>query len=228
MAGCAALLEAPVVRILMAVVALAEGDTLVARFSVRTGRVTLFALHGDMLPGQRIARLGVIEGLANVFPLVEIVAGLALGAEASLVKILMTGCAGLGDADESPVEIFHLDQPPFIGGDVLRRMALLTLDPGVLSFQHVARLFMIEGLGFELRNREVDAIVVGVALGAFLAGAGRETVGEMQTLVSRQPRCDLGMTFQAFEGSFSARQLVACDTARRAFKIFMRTSERAG
>jgi len=144
------------------------------------------------------------------------------------VKIFVAGSAGLGDADKGLAEILLLDEWPHGRGDVLGRMAFPAFDADVLSFQDVARLFMIEGLGVPFDDGEVNAVVVGVALRAALAGAGRETVGEVQALVSRETRRDLGMTFQAFERGLSACQLVAGDTVRSAFKIFMRTSERAG
>lgn len=108
-AGGAGLLETAVMRILMAVVAFAEGKTLVARLAIGAGCMTLFALHLLVLSGERIAGLGVIEGLRDVFPVVEIVAGLALLTEASLVEILMAGAARSGNADEAPVQILHLD-----------------------------------------------------------------------------------------------------------------------
>ena len=190
--------------------------------------MTLFALHWHVLPGQGVARFGVVEGSGDILPLVEVVALLALRTQTSLMRILMAGSAGLGNADEAPVEVPHLDERAVSRGNVLRCMTLLTFDPSVFSFQHVARLFMIEGLGVPLEDGEIYAIVVGVALGALLAGAGGETVGKMQTLVSGEATCDLGVAFQAFERSFSARQLVALDTTGSAFQIFMRAGQWPG
>ena len=105
-------------------------------------------------------------------------------------------------------------------------MAFLTFDADMLPFQQVARLFMIEGLGVELRNREIESVVVGVALGTSLAGAGLETVGEVQAFVGREATCDLRVTVQAPEGSLRARQFMAVDTVCGAFKIFVRSSQR--
>jgi hypothetical protein len=104
-------------------------------------------------------------------------------------------------------------------------MAFLTFDSSMLSFQDVARLFMIKGLRVELGNREIKPIVVGVTLGTSLAGAGLKTVGEVQAFVSREARCDLGVTFKTLESSFPARQLMAGGTVRGAFKVCMRTSQ---
>ena len=228
MTGCATLLEFPVVGVLVAVVALGEGDALVSRLAVRSRGVALLALYRLVFPGKRIARLGVIEGLGNIFPIIEIVAGLALRAEPSLVKILVAGPAGLGDADEGAVEILRLNQGAHRRGNVFRGMAFLTLDTFVLSFEQIARLFMIEGLGVPLDDGEIDTVVVGVALRTSLAGAGGETIGEVQALVGGEALCDLGVTFQALEGCFAAGQLVAVDAMGSAFKIFMRTSQRTG
>jgi len=107
-------------------------------------------------------------------------------------------------------------------------MAFLTFDADMLPFQQVARLFMIKGLGVELRNREIKPVMVGVTLGTSLAEAGLQTVREVQAFVSREPPCDLGVTFQALEGSFPARQFVAGSAVRSAFKVGMRTSQWTG
>ena len=64
-AGLAALREAAVMRILVAVRALVEWNADVLRLAVRSVGVALRALHLRMQPGQRIARLRVIE-LADV------------------------------------------------------------------------------------------------------------------------------------------------------------------
>jgi len=190
--------------------------------------MTLFALHWHVLPGQGVARFGVVEGSGDILPLVEVVALLALRTQTSLVRILMAGSAGLGNADEAPVEVPHLDERAVSRGNVLRCMTLLTFDPSVFSFQHVARLFMIEGLGVPLDDRKIETVVIGVALSAFLTGAGPQTVGEVQAFVSRETSRDLRVTVQALEGSLSAGQLVASDTVRSALKILMRASQWAG
>jgi hypothetical protein len=80
---------------------------------------------------------------------------------------------------------------------------------------------MIERLRIPLNDGEVDSVVVGVALDTFLAGAGAQTVGEMQAFVRRKARRNLGVTIQALESGFSAGEFVASRTVRGAVEIFV-------
>lgn len=111
---------------------------------------------------------------------------------------------------------------------MLGGVTLLAIHAGVLSFQHVSRLFMIERFGVPFDDGEIDAVVVGVAFDTFLAGARAQAVGEVQSLVSIEATGDLGMALEALEGGLSARQLVAIGTMRSAAQSLMRASERAG
>ena len=47
----------------------------------------------------------------------------------------------------------------------------------MLAFQQVSRFFVIESLDVPLDQREVFPVVLRVASGAFLAGAGKNVVG---------------------------------------------------
>ena len=170
----------------------------------------------------------MIESPGDVLPVVEVVTLLAFWAQASLMRIFVAGSAGLGDAEEGTAEVLHLDERAVACRNVLGRMAFLAFDSGVLSFQDVARLFMIKGLRVPLDDGEIDTVVVGVTLGAFLAGAGADPVGEVQALVGREAPCDLRVTFQALESGFPAGQFVAGGAVRSAFKISMRTSQWTG
>ena len=226
-AGRARLLEAAMMRVLVAVVALAERKTLIARLAAGSGRVTFLALDLLMLTGERVARPGMVERLRDVLPVIEVVARLAFLAEPSLVKILVTGSAGGRRADEGPVRVLHLDQGALAGGDVLGRVALLAIDADVLSFEHVARLFMIEGFGVPFDNGEIHTIVVGVALDTFLAGAGAKTVGKVKTLVRVEATSDLRVTFKALKRCLSTRELVTIGTMRSAVETLVSAGERA-
>ena len=83
-------------------------------------------------------------------------------------------------------------------------MALVTFQSGVLAFQHIAGLFMIESPGIPLDEREIAAVVFGVAASALLAGAGRDVVARMQPLVSLQAAGDFRVAVQALEGCLAA------------------------
>ena len=109
----------------------------------------------------------------------------AIWTEASIVLVFVAGGAGLGDADESTVEVFDSDQRALSGGNVFRHMAFLALHASMLPFQGVARPLMIEGLGVPLDERKVEAVVIRVALRAFLAGACPDAKREVQAFVSR-------------------------------------------
>ncbi len=228
MAGRTGLLEASVMRVLVAVVALAEGKILISRLAVGSGRVALLAFDLLMLTGQRVASLRMVERLRDVLPVIEIVASLAFLTEASLVKILVTRRAGGGDPNEGSVQILYFDQRALGRGDVLGRVALLAIDADVLSFEYVARLFMIKGFDVPFDDGEIHAIVIGMALDTLLAGAGAQTVGKMQTSVGVETAGDLGVTLQALESGLSPRQLVTIGTMRSAIKTMVSACKRAG
>jgi hypothetical protein len=63
--------------------------------------------------------------------------------------------------------------------------------------------------------------VIGVALGAFLAGTGPDPVREMQAPVSREAGRNLGMAVEAFEGGLASAQLVASGAVRSPVEFFM-------
>lgn len=169
----------------------------------------------------------MIEGCGDILPIGEVVARLALGTEAALVEVFVAGGASLGDSDECAVKVFDLDQRAFTGRDVLGRVTLLAVNAGMLSFENIARLFMIEGPGIPLDEWEVDAIVIGMALHASLARSRLQAVGKVQPFVSVQARCDLAVAVQAFEDRLAAK-LVAGSAAGGAFEVLVGAGQRAG
>ena len=100
----AGLRETAMVRVLVAIGAQVKGDADVLRFAIGTVSVALGALYLRVQAGEGIAGLGVIElGHVDGFPVDEVVAGLAGGAQATLVKILVAGHAGCGQTQVSAV-----------------------------------------------------------------------------------------------------------------------------
>ncbi|HEY2232459.1 MAG TPA: hypothetical protein VGK01_03200 [Candidatus Angelobacter sp.] len=83
-------------------------------------------------------------------------------------------------------------------------MALRALQPSMLALENVPGLFVIEGLGIPLDQREIFTIVLGMTAGALLAGTARNVVGRMQALVSGEAGSDFRVTIKAFEGSLTA------------------------
>lgn len=179
------LCEAALVWIAVTVIALRERKSEVARLVVGARGVTLLALHLRVLAGQRITSLRVIERARDIFPVGEAVALSAIRAEASAVRILMARGAGLRDAHEGPVLVFDSDQRSLGGRNVFRSMAFLALHAGMFPFEVVARLSVVEGCWIPLDERKVEAVVFGVALHAFLAGARPDAIREVQSLMGR-------------------------------------------
>jgi len=101
------------------------------------------------------------------------------------MRIVVASGTGLRDVDESAVQVFDSDERALGCGNVFRSMALLALHPSMLAFKCVSRLFVIEGLRVPLDERKVEAVVIGVAFRAFLAGARRDTIREVHAFVSR-------------------------------------------
>ncbi len=115
-AGLTGSLERSVVRIRVAIRALAERDPRktqqlrIARFRL----VTLLAKNPRVRARQREACARVVEA-RRALPVVGVMAARAVLAELSLMRVLMTGEAVRREAQESPVEVFHLDRRAFRG-----------------------------------------------------------------------------------------------------------------
>jgi hypothetical protein len=106
-------------------------------------------------------------------------------------------------------------------------MAFPALYARMFPFEVVARLLVVEGPWIPLDERKVEAVVIGVALHAFLAGSWLDAIRKVQAFVGRETRCDFAMAVEAFENGLAA-QLMAGGTASGAFQIFVCASKRAG
>ena len=98
MAGGTCLGEAAVVRVLVAIGTQAERNACIPRLAIRSVGVALDALHLGVETGQRIARLRVIEFVANLkrLPVFVIVTLQTVRAQAAFVIILVARDAGGG------------------------------------------------------------------------------------------------------------------------------------
>ena len=176
-AGLTTLLpEAAFVRIAVAVIAFREGKSHVARLFVGSRCVTLFAFHLRVLPGQRIARFRMIESPGDIFPVREVVTRSASRPEASTMWIFVASSTSLRDADKTAVEVFDLDQCALGGGNMFRSMALPALHTRMLALEGITRLLVVEGLRVPLDQREVEPVMIGVALHALLAGSRPDSI----------------------------------------------------
>lgn len=228
-AGLAGLLgKAAFVRVAVAVVTFAEGQTNVAGLVVGVRRVALFAFDRRVLPSQRITGLRVIECPQYVFPVVEVVALRAIGAEPPGVRILVAGGAGFGNPEEGAVEVLDLDQGALAAGNVVGSVALPAFESGVLSFQEVARLLVVEISRVPLDDGEIQAVVIGVTFSAFLARTGPDTVRGMQAPVSREAGSNLGMAVEALKSGLASTQFVTGGAVRRPIQFLMGAGQRPG
>jgi hypothetical protein len=180
--GLAGLGEAAFVRIGVAIGALTESKTNIARFVVSTGRVAFLASDLGVQSGQRIFSFVVIE-LRNVFPILEVVALLAVRAQSAIVFVFVAGRASLRQPQKRSTSIPHLDAPALRGSDTFRRVALITSQGRVFSFELVAGCSVIEpaGCGHPLHKRKIFTIMFGVAFGASLARSGIQAIRSMKT-----------------------------------------------
>lgn len=227
-AGLAALREGAMVRVFVTVGTLAEWNSGVSGFAVRSRCVALGALHLCVQSGQRIARLAMIE-LPNVdgFPVFKVVTRLTGLSETSVVWILVASCTGGGQTEVSPSEIFDSDRDAFRGGNSRRCMTAIAAQSRMLAFESVSRLFVIECLDVPLDEREIFAIVFRVAARALLARIRRNVVSGVQSPVSSDAACDLRMTIQALQSRLSA-EFVTTGAIRRSVQRLMGAGERAG
>ena len=231
MARSAALvLEAALVRIGVAVVALAERQALVTRGASSIRRVALLAFHLHMQASQRIARLGVIELAGSVFPVDKVVALDAIRSQPPFVKIFVTRRAGLRDSQEALAQIFRLDVGALGGRNPLRQVTLVAGQPRVLALQHVAGLAVIELVRTRvpLDQRKICAVVIRVTLHAFLAGARGNVIRAVQTLFCCHPRPDVGVATDALEYRLTAADLMTIRAVRQAIQKLVRSRQRAG
>lgn len=147
MAGLAALREASVVWVAMAIGALSKGNPDITGLVVWTGSVAFLAGHLYVQTVQRIFGLGVVE-LANIdrFPVVEAVTMLAVRSQPAIVLVLVAGCACGRNSKECSVQVFDLDRRSLRWRNMISRVTAIAGQSGVLAFQCVSGLFVIEGL----------------------------------------------------------------------------------
>src|SRR5450631_1860222 len=127
-AGLAALREAPVMRVFVAIGALVKRNAHVLRLAVWSIGMALGALHLGMQAGQGIARLRVIElgltGLAGL-PIHKIVALQAVRSQAALVLILVTRDATRRETKICPARVLDFYGRAFLRRDVARIVAFI-------------------------------------------------------------------------------------------------------
>lgn len=162
----------------------------------------------------------------DLLPVLEVVAGLAIRPEPSFVLVLVASEASRRQPEERPIQILRLDRRTFRRRDVRGVVALVASKPGMLTFQQVPGFFVIERLRVPLDEREILAIVFGVASRALLTRTGWNVIGRVQTAVRGKPSCDFRMTLETLQRSLPA-ELMATGAIRGSVQRLVRTRKRA-
>jgi hypothetical protein len=105
----------------------------------------------------------------DLFPVNEVVAGEAVLSKPSLVLIFVASDASGRNSEIRVGWILDLDGGAFLGRDARRIVALVASQAGMLAFQYIAGVLVIEGVDVPLDQRKIHAIMIGVAAGALLA-----------------------------------------------------------
>ncbi len=232
MAGFATLFEFALVGICVAIPAILEFESCVAWQPTLAGCVALGTGRGEVLAGERVACLGVIECLLvelGALPRGGVVALQAVGAQAALMVILVAGGARGAETHVGAIQVLGLQNRPLCRGDVLRGVAAAAGGGGVLSVQNVAGLGVVESLrrGIPMDHIEVFAVVIGVALDAGLAGRAGQGIGGVQAVMAVDLGGDFAMALHAAKGRRPRRDGVALGTVGGPVKALMRLGEGA-
>ena len=217
-ASLASLRKAAMVRITVAIGTLPERDSRIPRLIVRSRCMALCAGHLSVQSGEWILGLCVIElpgSHCDGFPVVVVMALQAIGAQPSLVLILMAGRTSRRNAEERLTQILDLDFRAFGRRDMLRRMAAIARQPCMLAFERVSGLFVVKSLDIPLDQREIFSIVFRVAARALLARSWIDVIGRMQSLMRSDARGNLAVTIQTLQ-SRCRSQFVATGAVGRA------------
>jgi hypothetical protein len=103
-----------------------------------------------MQPRKGKAGPGVIELPGGILPVGAVMTLRALGAEATVMRVLMTGCTRRAQSEKGLAQIMNLDLRPLGASDMRRSVTEIATEYCVLPLQHVASLFVIKIPGVEL------------------------------------------------------------------------------
>lgn len=218
MAGGTFFLESAVMGVGVAGCAGRELQSPVFRGLVRSaGQVTLGACNLGVQAGQGISRLGMIEA-ANLPPRGRVMTGTTIVAELAFVKIFMARQASWRKSQETPVQVFLLDQLLPFRLDARGGVAILALDDGVLAVQNIASLVVVKFFLGRLPADELEALSVVLGMAASTVFVGIVTLYDhsVKSLIGGQALIDFSVTLQAFETAACGREPVATGALSRA------------
>jgi hypothetical protein len=159
-----------------------------------------------------------------LFPVVEIVATLAIRSELAFVRIGVTGDAVIRKTQKRGGEILALNQRSFRRSYVRGRMAFLASNAGVFIHQQITRQLVIELLEgrFPMNQLEICAIVVHVAPHAIGAVGILHPNLRVESLIACQSLSDFLVAVQTFECRRARPELVAGRALRSTAQRLMR------
>ena len=137
------LVEAALVWIGVAIVALTEGQTGPPRLVVRSGSVALLASHLRVQSRQRVFGFRVIE-LREALPVFEIVTTLTVLSQAAVVCVLVTGGASLRHTEKSLVQVSDLNAEFLSRRYVFGIVAFVARHSGVFPDEVVTSLTVVK------------------------------------------------------------------------------------
>jgi hypothetical protein len=125
-------------------------------------------------------------------------------------------------------QVHDLERRSFISGNVFWCVTSIASEAGVCAHELVPGLAVNEGFDIPFREDEIFAVVFGVAIHAFLAGARLDVVCSVQSLSGNDAGRDFVVTTQALEYRFAGRDFVAADAIGHSADRLVRARKRAG
>lgn len=121
--------------------------------------------------------------------------------------ILVTCDAGLRQSKKRSASVLYLNAHSFQGSYSLSRVTTIALQAGMLAFQPISRLAVIEASWRRspFHQWEIFAIVLRMALGTFLAGPLNQAIRGMQSATAIQACGYLCVALQALQSCLSAK-----------------------
>ena len=223
-------MERTVVRVAVAVGAFAERDShqLNQLRVACQGLVALFTCHAGMLARQCKTGFGMVK-MADFFPVVKVVALLALFAKPSAVWVLVAAGASARQPEKSTVQVFFAYFRAFCRRNMTGVVALLAAEPRMFALQRITCFRVIEPLfgGHPVNDLKVYTVVFRMAVdtplfvgllhqAGVVSAAGRDALGNR--LVALQALEPLASPCKAV-----ARRALCCPAQK-----LMRTRKRSG
>ena len=228
MTGSTIFLEGPVVRIGVALDTARKLQAGVLGLRLRTlGQVAFGAGDFGVQSRQGILSPGVVEA-RNILPRGRVVAGLAILAELTLVKVFVARNTRLREPEKTPVQVLLLDQFLPVRLDARCIVAFLALDGGMPAIQRIAGLVVVKFFlrGLPADQLELFSVVFGMAPRTIVIGVIPLHHSRVISLVGDESLIDLAVALQAPESPAGSEKTVAAGALRDARDGLMSLGDR--